>query len=469
MTLLLLLLLPTIWLAVATFMELPVSSQLSIRSALFGTMLITKKDKTIKFHFRAIGQVFAEWALAPFLACVAALCFFGVLKITILRSENAEKKIIVALPFVYGLSTGLLCLFVLYQVLPDIILIKQWQAVVAVLVAASIAAILSLFAVVSPSRRKIKISNKMIKKADLPKKGMTSTRNDEHQDQFENALKEYREMRVLHTVYEGEEEEKSNDGGLSPPTMSSDSGKPLKQLLASTPNKLLRCDDPEDIHNLSKTQTCSNSLANFKSRIFSIQGAEYDQNTLVRHALAEKFDEKMEDLFSFPQVLAACIFALAQSANEIATVMAPFGAILAIYGHKAEFLGNVEMGDVTIALWIRLLGGVGAALGFFLCGLKLSRCLGSKLTYLSNTRGFSAQICAVIIIIVMTQCNLPLSSTHALVGSILGVGIADNYKNVNWKLLLRFIGGWIGTLFICCGLASAIFAFTIYSPAYVVP
>lgn len=76
--------------------------------------------------------------------------------------------------------------------------------------------------------------------------------------------------------------------------------------------------------------------------------------------------------------------------------------------------------------WFRAIGGFGAAIGFLVCGRRLTLCLGGKLTYISNSRGLAAQLSTVATMILVHKINLPVSSVHAFVGSLVGVGIADD-------------------------------------------
>ncbi|KAJ6935748.1 hypothetical protein NC652_010697 [Populus alba x Populus x berolinensis] len=69
----------------------------------------------------------------------------------------------------------------------------------------------------------------------------------------------------------------------------------------------------------------------------------------------------------------------------------------------------------------------------------------------------------------VTRMNLPASSIHAFVGSLLGVGVVDDIRNVNWKLVLKFLGGWILTVIFSCGIACVIFSASVHSPGYAVP
>lgn len=74
------------------------------------------QDKNLIFNGVGIIRIILEWAVAPPIAGVMAFCFFTFLKITVLRGENAEKRILIFLPFFYGILAGLLCLFLMYQV-----------------------------------------------------------------------------------------------------------------------------------------------------------------------------------------------------------------------------------------------------------------------------------------------------------------------------------------------------------------
>uniref|UniRef100_A0A6N2N6Y0 Phosphate transporter n=1 Tax=Salix viminalis TaxID=40686 RepID=A0A6N2N6Y0_SALVM len=71
--------------------------------------------------------------------------------------------------------------------------------------------------------------------------------------------------------------------------------------------------------------------------------------------------------------------------------------------------------------------------------------------------------------VMVTRMNLPASSIHVFAGSLLGVGMVDGIRSSNWKLVLKFVGGWILTVIISCGIAYLIFSASVHSPGYVVP
>lgn len=83
---------------------------------------------------------------------------------------------------------------------------------------------------------------------------------------------------------------------------------------------------------------------------------------------------------------------------------------------------------IFVQVWVLLLGGAGVTCGFALWGWKIIRCIGGGITYMSPSRGYCAQISAVAIGLLATRANLPVSTTHILIGSVIGVGLADNAK-----------------------------------------
>ncbi|XP_052308507.1 phosphate-repressible phosphate permease pho-4 [Populus trichocarpa] len=493
-----------IWLAVATYWELPVSSQQSIQSALLGTILVTEgfgyiplwnKSENHNFNGGGLLWISLEWTVAPLIACLCSYIFFKLLRAFLLRSEDAEKRILIFLPIDYGISTGLLCLFVIFQINGNIIFINTWLSIVAVLVATLVGAILSLVVIVSLTIKKSNDipnckSNKKSRSIDhqcIEIQDKTSSIKDDeknHED-IEEMLRDFMQTRVLETVYE--EEERSWDSPLpdkihdSQPQIqdfqqtqsvsqksSTDQLTQLKQLLESTPNRFVQTRNFQRIEKRTLTSDASTYIRKFAISIIR-PVIEYDRRTLVRHALAEKYDE-MEDFFSFPHLLASCIFAYVYSVSEVAAIASPYAAILDVFDHRIKYLRNGEDVEyVHVKWWFRASTGLVAAMGFFLCGWRLTRCLGGKLTYMSNSRGLASQLSSVAAVMMVTRMNLPASSIHAFVGSLLGVGMVDDIRNVNWKLVLKFLGGWILTVIFSCGIAYVIFSASVHSPGYVVP
>ncbi|KAK3035067.1 hypothetical protein RJ639_034857 [Escallonia herrerae] len=429
----------TLWLALATYFELPVSSQQSTQGALLGTMLVTEGFKFVplwnkirnnenhNFNGGGIVWIFLEWTIAPVIACICSFCFFTILRTSLLRHENAEKRILIFLPVYYGLAAGLLCLFLMHQVIPRLVTVYTWITIVAVAVSTLIGALLSLVVVVPLARQRFdtvfsttKLKNSVKQKCPEGQNNTSDAKVDDGNEEFEEALEEFMQMRVLDTVYEVDE----RSWGSPDPVGKLNLLNQLHSLLMDN-----------QLHS-------SNFLRIYLQLLLQVM--TYDRHTLILHALAEKFDE-MEDYFGFPLLLASSIFATLSNAH-----------------------GTTRNPCMSI-WWFRALGGLSVSMGFFLFGWRLTRCLGSKLTYISNSRSMASQVSAVATIIVVTRMKLPVSSVHTFIGSLVGVGIADEPRNVNWKLLLKFLRGWLITILFCCSVAYGIYSISLHSPAYVVP
>ncbi|KAI3456118.1 hypothetical protein Pfo_012781 [Paulownia fortunei] len=439
----------TLWLAVATYFALPVSSQQSTRAALLGTMLVNKgwrfvplwnKDSNHNFNDGGLLWIFLECTVAPMISCACAFCFFMTIRKFILRHENGEKRIFIFLPFYYGISAGLLSLFIMDQVIPNFLRVCETTIIVAIAMATMIGALLSLLLVVPLARLRIDSSlpTETATKQNISLQQCTERQNqscdakDDDNDNFEDAVRDFMQMRVLNTVYEEDEQSCVSpqvspeiEHILSPPQSTRGQSAAFKQLLESTPTPNLLV-------------------------------ITYDRKTLIRHALAEKFDE-MEDL-------------IVQSVSETAALMSPFQIVLEIFKFRSDFSRNDEyVGSFHVNWCFRAAGGLGASIGFLFCGWRLTQCLTSRLTYISNSRGLAFQLSAVATMILVNRANLPVSSVHASIGALVGVGIADEPRNVNWKLLLKFLLGWVMTIIFCCLVACGIYSSSIHSPAYVVP
>ncbi|KAL7243457.1 hypothetical protein ACSBR1_015783 [Camellia fascicularis] len=462
----------TLWIALATRFELPVSSQESTQGALLGTMIVTEgfsfiplwnKNENHNFNGGGLLWIFLEWTVAPSIACALAFCLFAILKACLLRHENAKKRILIFLPIYYGIAAGLLCLFVVYEVVVVPWARKRFDTA----------------RTLKNKKKKNSVKQQCIESQDQACDTKMEADDDDDDDDVEDALKDFMQMRVLDTVYEEDERscpspEKITESKNAQPVSESttEQSTPLRQLLTPastpTPNHLVQSRNFQKIEKTTAKGNAFNFIRGLtKSSIFPV--IEHDRRTLIRHDLAEKFDD-MEDFFIFPQLLASCTFALIQSANEIAAITSPFGAIEDVFRHREKYSGNGEdVGHLHVSWWFRAIGGLSASLGFFLCGWRLTQCLGGKLTYISNSRGMASQLSTVATMIMVNKMKIPVSSVHTFVGSLVGVGIADDSQNVNWKLLMKFLCGWVITILFCSSVAYGLYSFTMHSPAYVAP
>ncbi len=145
----------------------------------------------------------------------------------------------------------------------------------------------------------------------------------------------------------------------------------------------------------------------------------------------------VERVFSSLQVVSACCVAFAGGANDVANAIGPLAAVVTIAN-----TGEVA-GQVPVPMWVMLLGGIAIAFGVAMWGPRVMRTVGEKITHLTPTRGFSAEFATAATVVVASRLGLPVSTTHVLIGSVIGVGIARGIASVDWRIMGKIVVTWV--------------------------
>jgi phosphate/sulfate permease len=150
--------------------------------------------------------------------------------------------------------------------------------------------------------------------------------------------------------------------------------------------------------------------------------------------------QNVEKMFVYLQILSACFVAFAHGANDVANAIGPVAAVLDIIknGSISPFAG--------IPSWLLAFGGVGIVIGLATWGWRVIETIGKKITELTPTRGFSAEFGAATTILIASKLGMPVSTTHCLVGAVLGVGMARGIRALNLNMIKEIILSWIITL-----------------------
>src|SRR6056297_1172324 len=130
----------------------------------------------------------------------------------------------------------------------------------------------------------------------------------------------------------------------------------------------------------------------------------------------ENRNKSLKTLFGLPLVFSAALLSFAHGANDVANAVGPLAAIV----HASEF--GAAAGEVTIPIWVMIIGAFGISFGLFLFGPKLIRMVGSQITKLNPMRAYCVALSAAITVIFASWLGLPVSSTHIAVGGVFGVG-----------------------------------------------
>ena len=154
-------------------------------------------------------------------------------------------------------------------------------------------------------------------------------------------------------------------------------------------------------------------------------------------------------LFSMLQVLTASSFAFSHGANDIANAIGPFAAII-------DILSTGDIGEkAAVPLPVMITFGVALVAGLWFLGHEVIKTIGHKITEIFPVTGFAAELGATLVILVATKMGLPVSSTHILVGAVIGIGVLN--RNANWKLMKPIALSWIITLPVATVLAGIFF------------
>lgn len=148
----------------------------------------------------------------------------------------------------------------------------------------------------------------------------------------------------------------------------------------------------------------------------------------------------VEKIFGVLMVITACSMAFAHGSNDVANAVGPVAAVISVAS-----TGVVE-GRTAVSPWILLLGGGGIVLGLATYGRKVMRTVGEKITALTPSRGFAAEMAAASTIVLASSTGLPISTTHTLVGAVLGVGMARGISAIDLTVIRNIFASWLITV-----------------------
>jgi PiT family inorganic phosphate transporter len=149
----------------------------------------------------------------------------------------------------------------------------------------------------------------------------------------------------------------------------------------------------------------------------------------------------VEKVFTPMMLFTACSMAFAHGSNDVANGIGPLAAVYSIISS-----GGDVMQASPLPLWILLLGGTGIVLGLITLGYRVMLTVGKKITELTPSRGFCAELAAAITVVIASRTGLPVSTTHILVGSVLGVGLARGIGALDLRVILNIVISWLVTL-----------------------
>ena len=148
----------------------------------------------------------------------------------------------------------------------------------------------------------------------------------------------------------------------------------------------------------------------------------------------------VERVFGVLMIVTACSMAFAHGSNDVANAIGPLAAVISV----------ADTGLVTsnsaVPTWVLVLGGCGIVIGLGTFGRKVIATVGERITQLTPSRGFAAELAAASTIVVASGTGMPISTTHTLVGAVLGVGMARGIEAIDLRVVSRIFASWLVTV-----------------------
>jgi len=166
----------------------------------------------------------------------------------------------------------------------------------------------------------------------------------------------------------------------------------------------------------------------------------------------------VEKVFAILMIFTACSMAFAHGSNDVANAVGPMAAVVGILN-----TGSVAATSALPA-WVLLLGGLGIVVGLATYGYRVIATIGKKITELTPSRGFAAELGAAATVVLASATGLPVSTTHTLVGAVLGVGLARGIAALNLRVIGTIFLSWLITLPV--GAVFAIIFFYIFKAIF---
>lgn len=148
----------------------------------------------------------------------------------------------------------------------------------------------------------------------------------------------------------------------------------------------------------------------------------------------------VERVFGVLMIVTACAMAFAHGSNDVANAIGPLAAVVGIASS-----GEIAA-QSALPIWVLMLGGLGIVIGLATYGRHVIATVGRKITQLTPSRGFAAELAAATTIVIASGTGIPISTTHTLVGAVLGVGMARGIEAIDLRVVVKILVSWVVTI-----------------------
>ena len=172
-------------------------------------------------------------------------------------------------------------------------------------------------------------------------------------------------------------------------------------------------------------------------------------------------DENMsiESFFGMLVIFTACSIAFAHGSNDVANAVGPLAAVI----NTVSYNSSVDS-QTAVTTGVLLLGSVGIVIGLITFGYRVIGTVGKGITKITPSSAFAANLATAFVVILSSGYGFPVSTTHTLIGAVIGVGLVNSSKSLSWGKVGQIFSGWIITIPI--GAILSILIFLVFKAIY---
>ncbi|PVG01655.1 sodium:inorganic phosphate symporter [Serendipita vermifera] len=479
------------WLMIATNCSWPVSTTYSIVSALAGVGVAVGGGDAVNWGWnggKGLATIFAGFIIAPGIAAGFAATIYLLTKYIVLVRENPVRAGLFASPVFFFVTTAVLTMSIVYKGAPSLKLDKLSDAATAAAIVgtAAVATLLSILFWLPYVHAKVVKNDYTIRWYHFffgPLLWFRDPPADAGEIGAQSAVPDYR------VVKDGQQQDTTHaptdiEKAHAPSDEGSQSKLPHENASHEEQQPDIEHPTPKvDRHPIEGAWILPRNLwivARYKTLPFIVKlfthGTSVDVHALqarekesgeagrmhAMHARAKQYDNKVEHLYSFVQVMTACTASFAHGSNDVANAIGPYSAIYAVWK-----TGKVVGKESDVPVWILVFGGAWIVIGLSTYGYNIMRVLGNRLTLQSPSRGYSMELGSAITVILASQYGIPVSTTMCITGATLGVGLCNgDLRAFNWRGLGWIVLGWVLTVPIAGVAAGCLMGILLNAPSF---
>ncbi|KAI9498298.1 phosphate transporter [Zychaea mexicana] len=442
------------WVLTATRFGWPVSTTHSIIGAICGFGIAGFGGSAVDWTWDGIIQIVVSWFLSPCLAGAIAAIIYLITKYTVLRQVDSVKWGLRLVPVYFFVTVFVIVLYVCFKAPGAEEAELPISHIIGIALGCGGAIGIYMAVFLCPWLKRVVVDREDVKWYHIPIIWWVPKQRS-IEEGLQAAREELEEAAANDQIPKADDEEKlAGDDHTSKKLAMEDADAESKSATEQEPS----------------SKTFGERLHQIKDRVLAVllHGIRQDVRNLNNdklkkmHAAAEVYDDDVEFMFSYLQILTAIVASFAHGSNDVSNAVGPLATIYDIWQR-----GTVGT-ESTVPIWVLAYGGAAIDIGLATMGYRLMRAMGNNITRLTPSRGFAAELGAALTVLTASQLSLPVSTTHCMVGATVGVGLCNgNLRAVNWKMLALTFFGWICTLPVAGLVSGLIYAFCAYGPSFV--